>query len=1027
VVVKYNPHADSWTVEGSNTYLAENISTYGTDRMSGQEILEKLLNLKDLTVFDQVERGESTVRVLNAVQTELVKQKSEALQTAFREYIMTNEDVREKLEQIYNERHNSYVPAVYDGSHLAMPGLAEAVRRNDHQLGAVWRVLQEGEGIIAHGVGYGKTFTGIMSAVELKRLGIARKPMIVVDNATIKQFAESFRVAYPAANILVTTEETFATNKRQRLLASIATGDWDCVILAQSQFDLIQSSPKAVAEYMQDQLDELEMAELWAKKNGDRISQRNSARAKMKLQTKLKGVQERVADRQDATIYFDELGIDFLLVDECHKYKKAPFVTKMERVKGLDTQSSDRAMQLHIKLKGIQDRHGGRHAVGMSGTPVTNALHEAWQMTRMFSPRVVADFGIGTVDRFVGSFCTKVTGLELNEATNKFRIETRLAKYVNGPEFLRMIRSCWDVQMDSEKIGLNVPNLLGGEVQQAIVPQTAPSAYVNRWMERVYKAYERASNKAELSYVPIMLMQVGMAASVDPRLVFPDLGDHPQSLVNEMVSNVARIWGDTSEKKATQLIFCDRYRPMRVTALGDLAGGNAQQIDITDDEEGEVAEVEVPASAEGFNLYREIVRKLVESGIPKDEIAVVHDYEKSTARKELFDRVNKGDIRVLIGSTTKMGVGVNVQQRLVAAHELDAPMDMTPASMTQRRGRILRQGNLNEEVAIYQYGMQKTVAAGIYDRIARKERFISQLLAGEGCTREFDDPASALSISNAEMKAKIIGDDRVVRQVELTEAIRQLNVEREGHFAQRASMERQIKSAAANAEHYEVRQAENERYAVQMAEKINGKDWSMTSDRQGKVFSSDDRGEIVERLSSDIAYLADLPRWHEGRNARVRFTLNDIPCRLTRIENLGSNTFSYELEILDPESAEPKVMRESYVKSGDGVLRSVAASAEILRDAATRFAGEKVASQGNMVKLRHQLENTPKQFAKTEELQSLQAELDAINAALVEEGKDAEKEQEAQSEAVSAPEVIEYQESQSKAFEPSITHRTHRI
>ena len=995
--VHYNESLDAWTVQGKGGKTAENSSTYGTERMNGDEILEALLNMQTLRITDPVRSGtgNSTTEVYNPVQSELVKQKAEALQGAFRAYVMGTPEVRDELEKHYNEKKNCFCDPKYDGTHMALPGLSPEVQRKDNQLAAVWRMLQERRGIGALGVGFGKTYSQIMVAQESRRLGLCRKPLIVVANATLGQYEASYRKAYPLANLLVADETKFSAQNRKRFCASAATGDWDCVIMAESHYSRLKPSPALVRQHLDDQLTHLEMALLEAKEKGDRMSTKIAERKKREVARRVDKMDADAGEHQDDAVYFEELGFDFVQIDECHAFKSVWFPTKMERVKGFSVNTSERAFSNLLKVRHIQEKNGqGRGAIGWSGTPVTNQLAEAWVQTYVFAPEVLKENGMRTFDQFASQHCIKVTALELNEATNRFKIETRLSKFVGGVELLRMLRSCWEVQMDHAEAGLKIPGLKGGGVQNVVIPLSPANAEINEMMRRIYAAYERSTNKRELSYVPIMLMQVGMAAAIDPQLIMPEWGDDRKSpqLVDAAADSIFETWQAGMEGKTAQLVFCDRYNPMDISKLTCLLSGQRVEVEYEEgggeDEDAEV--VSTKAGRGGFtNLYEKLKGRLMEKGIPAGDIAIVTDFKTDKARTALWDRVNAGEVRITIGSTHKLGVGVNVQKRLVKITELDVPRTLTPADVTQRRGRLLRQGNTNEEVEIQALAMAKTAGAGLNGRVARKATFLAQLLMGTADCRDFDDPASSLSFSSAEMSAMIVGDERVIRQVELTEEIRQMKVLREGFFAERASTDRQAKSSAKDGEYFEERQIANDRQSILCEEKFGDGKFSLRtnfsiSGGEGNTFT--DRKLLVAELDSIAKRLMELPGYQDYKSARTRFELNGVQVTMARHHaNYDGTKFDLFCGLMDPLSSEGKVMRDIEFRGGEGFLRACGNSSEVLSRESARNAEKAAAAVDRAAKLTERLAAMPTVWPKLAELAEKEAELSKINVALLEE------------------------------------------
>jgi N12 class adenine-specific DNA methylase len=788
--IRYMAPIDKWHLDvRTGKSGVRNVSDYGTSKLRGDEILERLLNQKSLKVYDIIEEHGEPQRIFDPVGTAEAETKAQTIQDDFRTFVRNlDENERNQIERKFNYLLNSYHLAEYDGSHLPMPGLSKKFRRDPQQLRAVWRFLTEGHGLMAHQVGSGKTVIQIELAMEARRLRLYRKPMLVVDNATVMQFAQTFREAYPHSKILVGNPENFSPEKRYRFLSRAAAGDWDAIVMPHSSFDQISSSPNAITRFYDEQIAELKGASFIAKNQDDRVTTKQLASAIDRLKKKRAKTVEELEKRQDKTIYWEELGIDLLMVDEAHKFKKVPFVSKMGTVRGIDTGESQRALNLFLKVRDVQQKNQGYKGVVLAtGTPVTNTLAEAWTMLRVASPHFLREFGVDSFDQFAASFGEVVTQPELNEANGSWRLVSRFSKFKHGHSLVHFIRASWDVYMPDAIKRVDrpgVPKLKGDYPTSVVLPLSEANKVINDWMMRVYAKYEAQGDKRAYSYVPIMLIQVGQAAALDPRLILPDLPDVGGLKVDAVVENVARVYREDAASRGTQLVFADRYRPMSIAKLEELANGNFGSFKIKDDDaEGDPVKV-----IEGsFNLYRELKQKLVRAGLKEEEVVILCeevDNIKGDKAKAIFDRVNSGDVRVLIGSTALMGTGVNVQKRLVALHEMDPPRCLTPAEEEQRHGRILRTGNENPEVQIFQYGMERTADAGIYHRIETKARFIKQVLCGVGDLDHFEDPASQVTQSLAELKAKLTGDTRVLEHVRLKEEVRQMKLQREGFFRQ---------------------------------------------------------------------------------------------------------------------------------------------------------------------------------------------------------------------------------------------------
>lgn len=818
--VTYIRAANLYSVAGGSSARSQE---FAVDGMSANAILAHALNGTNPVIKVNQGTSKEPKMVVDTVATAAAQRHRDKMNEQFVSWLRTSDvqveaadgqlhPVQTLAAKEYNRRANSIVPPTYDGTHLALPGVSSIVNRLPHRMSVIARIIQEGAAVMAHGVGSGKTFSQIVAAMELRRLGIARKPMIVVQKATIGQFARSFREAYPDARILVANEQTFSAKNRKRLMAQVALGDWDAVIVTQPQFDLIKVSDAKQSAYYNKQIWELDSAISHAAaaegKRAPTVKRLESMRET--LLGKLKKVGERIASRADNTLDFEELGVDFLMVDEAHAYKRAMIVTRKVNVKGVPSGGSDRAFNLMLKLQHIQEPRGGRGAVLATGTPITNTMAEAYVMLKLATPRVLTDVDIDNFDAFADTFAQTKADVE-RTWSGTFKMVTRLKKLVNGPELVKMIRTGFDVKMGNEELGLKVPKIIGGKPAIVVIPQTPASATINDTIMSVADAWENMEprERAESSWVPLVTMGMGMAGSLDPRLVDPALSDDPGSKVNTAVGKVLEIYKASAATKGTQIIFADRFKPVNVERLMSLAGGgradavDAVDVDMTAETDAEAdtitnddadADESAASRAEdeeyaagGFNLYHDIKAKLIAQGVPEHEIAIIHDFNTDKTRAQLFMQMNSGDVRILLGSTEKAGVGVNVQELLVAVHHLDPPRSMTPAMMEQRNGRIIRQGNTNESVHILQYGVEASMDANIYQMLETKQRFITQLLSGKAVGRQFNDPADEILLSMAEMKAMVLGDDRIIRQITLRKELDDLRNEREG-------VERQISS-----------------------------------------------------------------------------------------------------------------------------------------------------------------------------------------------------------------------------------------
>lgn len=769
-------------------------ATYGTGRVDALEVIGAALNDRRITVKDKV--GERYV--INQPASDAANHRVELLKEKWADWVAADEGRRKRVEDHYNETFNRVVAPAYRGDHLAFPGLANgpgALVPRPHQRAAVARFLTEQYGVIAHNVGFGKTLTSTLVAMESKRVGLARKPMIVCYNANYADFVATLRQCYPGAKVLVTEDHHLQEKNRHAFLSRVATGDWDAVLIAQSQFDRIPVSPETEVRHTDQQVAELRGAlEALAPTEFERTTVRRVEKQLLRAESRLKDALARARERVDkSTMHFEDLGVDLLIVDEAHEYKNVPLNTRYRNVKGLNQAASNRARLMLMKCDAIQSRRAGKGVLFLTGTPIKNQVVEAYNMLRLTAPRALEDFGVGHVDDFIRAFCKREAGLELNEANGKWREVERLKKYHNGPELIRLVRSAFDVEMDASKVQLNVPRVKGDRPELVRVPLSDTVADILDALSDCYAAYEASPNKRELSWVPITLMQYGVAASIDPRLVDGQAPDEPGSLVNRLVAIAKAVYDRTARDRSVQTIFLDRYRTMDTTILQTLVKDGLDaaraQVEIEDaealgndgaaprgerdgaDGEGEGEDPAERGRAVGkFNLYHDIRDKLVGVGVPRREIAIVNEAKNAAERLKIFEAANEGRVRFVIGSRQKQGVGANYQRKLLVAHHLDPARDLTPASMAQANGRIVRQGNENPVVEIKYHGMQDTMTPGIFHRLQTKEHFIAQVLSGAGVGVEFEE---AGSLDLEEMRNGLISDRRALVHTDLKLALKE--------------------------------------------------------------------------------------------------------------------------------------------------------------------------------------------------------------------------------------------------------------
>jgi N12 class adenine-specific DNA methylase len=807
--VSYIPVVRKWILpDEKRWYVSRDCeANYSTRRVSALDVIEAAINDKRLTVKDKIDER----YFVNQEATEAANHRVALVKEKWADWLGATEERRKEVEKAYNDTFNRVVTPSYSGDHLKFPGLASgagALVPRNHQRSAVARFLSEQQGVVAHNVGFGKTLTSIITAMESKRIGLAKKPMIICYNANYADFVETIRRLYPGSRLLVTEDHHMQEKHRHAFLSRIATGNWDAVVMAQSQFDRIPISPETEARHLRSRIMELRAAkEAVEAADGDRITVRSIEKSLEKAEAKLKDDLQRLRENTDrTTMHFESLGVDLLIVDEAHEYKNVPLVTNYRNVKGLNQSPSDRAKRMLQKVEVIQAQRGGKGVLFLTGTPIKNQVVEAYNMLRLTSPNTLANFGIDHVDSFIRLFCKREVGLELNEANGKWREVERLKKYHNGPELIRMIRSAFDVQMDVSQVQINVPKVKGGGPELVKVPLSDSVADILENLSDCYKQYEESSNKRELSWVPITLMQFGVAASIDPRLVDANAPDERNSLVNRLVRDAKSIYDATAEQGSVQTIFCDRYRTMDASILKTLMSEGLEKarehMEIEDadaigkekpessgDEEEDLADKQLAVGH--FNLYHDLRDKLIALGVPREEIAIVNEAKSAADRQKIFEAANESRVRFVIGSRMKQGVGANYQRKLLVAHHLDPARDMTPASMVQANGRIERQGNENEVVEIKYYGMQDTMTPGIFHRLQTKQHFIAQVLSGTGIGAEFEE-AGTLNLE--EMRNGLISDKRALVHTDLKLAIKEAKTRNHLLFDRNKQVANEIRS-----------------------------------------------------------------------------------------------------------------------------------------------------------------------------------------------------------------------------------------
>ncbi|MBU0501435.1 MAG: DEAD/DEAH box helicase family protein [Gammaproteobacteria bacterium] len=724
--VEFGALAGAWSLEPDwrTRYSVAATQTYGTGRVNAVTLFELALNQMVPTVYDPSPLDRDK-RLVNQKETIAAREKQQQLKEGFVEWLWSDDARAQRLARLYNDQFNAVVQRRYDGQHLVLPGFSQVYRLHDHQRDAAWRTVASGVNtLLAHTVGAGKTLTMICAGMELRRLGKASKPLYVVPNHMLAQFAAEFLRAYPGANILMAGKEDLQGDRRRLLLSRIATGDWDGVLMTHASFERIKMSDAHMKEYIKEEIATISDAILAAKQDrGNRIV-KELARAKKSWEAKLAKLTGKT--KKDDLLTFEELGIDWLFIDEAHLFKNLWKFTKMTRVAGLPNSNSERAFDMFIKTRYVMEKHGGRAGVTFAtGTPVSNSMAELWVMQRYLQPRTLENQQVGMFDTWAGNFGESVTALELAPDGRGYRMQTRFAKFVNLPELMSMFGEVADIRT-AEMLNLPVPKAHKETVTAPNTPDL--KLYVQSLVERAEAIRNGEVTPSEDNMLAVT--NDGRKAALDMRLVRGD-ASHPDletSKVNLCARKVQGVWQETTKVRGAQIVFCDQS---------------------------------TPHSDGRFSVYQDLRHKLVEMGVPAAEIAFIHDYDSDSAKEELFKSVREGRIRILLGSTGKMGVGTNVQTRLVALHHLDAPW--RPSDVEQREGRIIRQGNLNEEVRIYRYVTEGSFDSYIWQTLETKARFIAQVMQGDSGMRSAEDVELA-ALSYAEVKALASGNPLVLEK-----------------------------------------------------------------------------------------------------------------------------------------------------------------------------------------------------------------------------------------------------------------------
>ena len=881
--VHYNEATSEWWIEGKNydKYNIKATNTYGTGRASAYKIIEDSLNLKDTRIYDYYEdENGKKVAELNKKETAIAQAKQEQIKLAFEEWIWKDPERRERLTKFYNERFNSIRPREYDGSHISFDGMNPEITLRKHQVNAIARILYGGNTLLAHEVGAGKTFEMVAAAMESKRLGLCNKSLFVVPNHIVEQFGQEFLQLYPSANVLVTTKKDFETANRKKFCSRIATGDYDAIIISHSQFEKIPMSVERQVAIIQKQIEDITFGIQDLKNNnGERFSIKQMEKTKKGLETRLAKLND--TSRKDDVVTFEELGVDRIFVDEAHYYKNLFLYTKMRNVGGIAQTEAQKSSDLFMKCRYLDELTGGKGVIFATGTPISNSMVELYTMQRYLQYGELEKRHLQQFDAWASTFGETVTAIELSPEGTGYRAKTRFAKFFNLPELMALFKEVADIQT-SEMLNLPVPKANYHNV--VIEPSEIQKELVKDLSERA----EKIRNRMVDSSVDNMLKITndGRKLALDQRLTNDMLEDFEHSKVATCADNIYSIWDKTSEDKSAQLVFCD---------------------------------LSTPHNDGKFNVYDDLKTKLIDRGIPEEEIAFIHDANTDARKQELFNKVRRGQVRVLIGSTQKMGAGTNCQDRLIALHDLDCPW--RPSDLIQRSGRIIRQGNKNPEVDIYRYVTEGTFDAYLYQLVENKQRFISQIMTSKTPVR-FAEDIDETALSYAEIKALAAGNPDIIEKTELDTQVAKLKLLKQNYLSEKYALEDKVIKYYPN----EIKRLENRIEDMKedievfnnnntpdnSFEKMNIKGTDFTERKEAgekiieicKSMTNPEPLEIGEykgfkiilsfdtmdrkfyaSMKNNLSYKTELGSDPSGNITRIDNTLNGIETRLSSIEN----------------------------------------------------------------------------------------------------------------------------------------------
>ena len=930
IKVKYSNITAEWYIENksSDRDNVKAYSVYGTPRINAYKIIEQTLNLKDVKIFDTIidEDGRKQ-RVLNRKETAIASAKQDTIKEEFLNWVWEDPDRRSKLVRLYNDKFNSIRPREYDGSHIDFVGMNPEIKLRPHQLNAIAHVLYGNNVLLAHEVGAGKTFEMVAAAMESKRLGLCNKSLFVVPNHIIEQFASEFLQLYPSANILVATKKDFETKNRKKFCSRIATGDFDAVIIGHSQFERIPMSIERQQELLQEQIDDITRGIADVKSNhGENYTIKQMEKTKRTLETRLEKLNKQ--ERKDDVVTFEELGVDKLFVDEAHNYKNLFLYTKMRNVGGLAQTEAQKSSDLFMKCRYLDEITGGKGTVFATGTPVSNSMAELYTMQRYLQYGELRKNELEHFDNWASTFGETVTAIELAPEGTGYRAKTRFAKFHNLPELMAMFKEVADIQTAET---LNLPTPEFENINVVVKPSEIQEDMVKDLGERADRI-RSGSVDASVDNM-LKITNEGRKLALEQRLMNPLLPDSDTSKVNSCCENVYKIWSENSDKKSTQLVFCDLSTPK------DMKGYEKEEF---------------------TDVYNELKTKLIEKGIPEEEIAFIHEADNETKKKELFSKVRQGEVRVLMGSTSKMGAGTNVQDKLIALHHLDCAWK--PSDLTQRNGRMIRQGNENEKVFVYSYVTEKTFDAYMYQLVEQKQKFISQIMTSKTPARTMED-IDEKALSYGEIKALATGNPLILEKTNLDSEISKLKLLRQNFMNQKYALQDKV------LKHYpeEITRLNNkiaamEEDTIKLQEYtkpnldgfspmiIDGKEYSEKADAGKKLL------ECTQLLKS-----MEVKEIGEYRGFKMEISFDSVT---RNIKLKLKNKFSYTIDL--------------GVDAGGNIIRINNCLENIARDIPL----EREKLDNTKLQLENAKIESQKEFPQEQELKDKQRKLDSINAEL---------------------------------------------